>query len=60
MPSSRHPLPASTPDQAGLSLGEIVYDGGPDGLSDELLREIYGAPTGAEAKTETPRFVEAG
>ena len=26
----------------GLALGEIVYDGNPDGLSPEVLTQIYG------------------
>ena len=26
----------------GLKLGEIVYDGPPDGLTPEVLTEIYG------------------
>lgn len=31
------------PRVVGLRAGEIVYDGGPDGLNEEQLTEIYGA-----------------
>jgi phosphonate transport system ATP-binding protein len=35
----------------GMSAGRIVYDGAPDGLSDHVLREIYGQ-SGPEAIDE--------
>ena len=40
----------------GLSFGELVYDGGPNGLNDELLKRIYGASTATESITENPCF----
>lgn len=43
----------------GLRLGEIVYDGPPDGLTPEVLTEIYGEEDW-EATIETPEDEDEG
>ncbi len=43
----------------GLRLGEIVYDGPPDGLTPEVLTEIYGEEDW-EATIEAPEDDDEG
>ncbi len=37
----------------GMRLGKIIYDGPPDGLSEEILQEIYGSELGQEQEENT-------
>ncbi|MEM7406523.1 MAG: phosphonate ABC transporter ATP-binding protein [Pseudomonadota bacterium] len=44
----------------GLALGEVVYDGPPEGLTTEALTRIYGVPAGAVSQAETPVAARTG
>ena len=44
----------------GLSHGRLVYDGPPQGLSAEVLTDIYGTPTGAVGDDETHALAKVG